>query len=940
MLKKVIFITLILFLPALIFSYKTLTTKNFYIHYPDNVSEDLVIKIGQYAEGSFRTLQAIYNYNPGKIHIEIYNNVDLVNAITNIVMFNKIDLYITSPLTEPSFEKSDHLKEVLIHEIAHVFDLNSTRSYSSFLRTIFGKPPIPFTTPNIFNPFWLIEGIAVFNEAYYTDGGRINDPYFDGVLRNYVINGFPSIDRATSYYTNPFFPTGSTPYYIGSFIISGISRFYYEDKNPTGIISNIHSGRFYYWVNYGLETFIEQNREKNKTNISNTEISYADFYEFLIIQETRNQQEKIEKIKTSKTTNYNPIYWSDKFNIIKNFVIYSSKIYSIVQNTRGKSSIILYDISKGKAEKIYKSYLFADYLSIDETGKYLVFGTYNKSNNTIYSNLYIYDTRKESIIETEIDRVIWASIDKLGYNIILMRNDSNGNKEIGIYNIDEKTYKKIDINQLSYYPLPYDDNSIIYFRSEQGKYNVYFYNHLLKREELITSTDYSVLNPRLFKDKIVFSSDKSGVYNIYSLDIKTKTITALTNIITLAQNPFISENKLYFITLEQNGPVICYSDANNSFSPPSISVKRINNEPYSPEKTDFKIENYSPLSYIDVYWWFPYLLVYNEKVSGGLITSWQDPLKEHNISILGLIDEDIKQPEYSLSYLFIENNSGLGLFLNSSRLIDIYKVPLNPTGTDDYMQATYRNSLYLLYSHSTISSNFRAELGGVYNYWEKVKEPDNIYYTLFTGNFYGLSGGFTINFNSYYFQNIKPTGLELKFYITKFIEPETTEGAANLNININTSFAIPESIFTIKIESKGLWGRKFPQMYYHIGGISPSQYQIPFRGYNINEFGGYFYVLGNIEYTLPIFSAFRGFTNKPFFIKELFINLFYDFGQVSKYSLSDIKLNNFDISYGTEMGFSLFFGYVAPINILVGFAKTYPKDANTIYLRMEVPLEY
>ena len=934
-LKRIILLFFIF--PFFVYSYNTIKTDNCYIHFPDNVPKEVGVIIGEYAEGAFKTLESLYSYNPGKVHIHIHNSVDVINAITDILLFNKIDLYLTSSITEPDFKNSSLLKRLIIHEMTHVFDLNMTRGYSSFLKTVFGKPYIPFTTPNLFKPFWIIEGIAVFNEAYFTDGDRINDAYFDATLRNYSIYGFPSMDKATSYYTNPKYPIGSTPYYIGAFMLLGISKYYYDGGNPTARLSNVHAGRFYYFVNYGLETFISELDDNSKKS-RNDEVSYTDFYARIITDEINYQQEKINKIKSFDYTSPIPLYWSKEFSIVENFCVYDNYVYIIVSNTRQKNLLLLYDINTGKTYNINKGF-FSDFIDIDTTGKYVVFGMYERVNSSVISKLFLYDTRRKDIIDTGLERVVWASISYLGDKIVVMRNRNDGNKEIGLYYIDTKEYKKLDININSYYPLFIDDDNISYFRKENKKYNLYIFKINAQREELISSLDVSVSNPRFSNGKIVFASDKTGVYNIYSFDIYTKTLSTLTNVITLADKPFLSDNKLYFITLTVNGPTLSYSEI-KKYSPPILSFKRIESYKYSSAKIEDKIENYNPFSYLSLYWWLPYITFYDKEYSIGAITSWQDPLKEHDILLYASIDNK-SRAEYNLKYSFVNSDSGLGFILDSSRAIKIYEVPVNPTGLDDYYQSDYNNSLYLLYSYSTLTSNIIFLLGGIYNYWDNEKEPDNMYYKLYTGSFYGPSGGIILDFTSYYFQNIKSKGLKIKTFVNKYLEPKSTEVSINLNINADTGFIIPNSVFSVKLESKGLWGKKFPQMYYTIGGIDKTLDDSPiFRGYSTEEFGGYYYILGNIEYTIPLFSIFSGFGNKPFFIKEIFLNPFYDFGQVSNYGFNDIKMDKFDISYGSELGLSMFLGYAGPLNILFGYAVTYPEERKVFYARLSVSVEF
>ena len=78
-------------------------------------------------------------------------------------------------------------KTLLIHEVAHLYQLNAKQELSKFADRVFGNEvitflPLPFApfpfipvlnTPNMFLPTWLIEGNAVMNESRFGLGGRL-----------------------------------------------------------------------------------------------------------------------------------------------------------------------------------------------------------------------------------------------------------------------------------------------------------------------------------------------------------------------------------------------------------------------------------------------------------------------------------------------------------------------------------------------------------------------------------------------------------------------------------------------------------------------------------------------------------------------------------------------------------------------------------------------
>lgn len=87
-------------------------------------------------------------------------------------------------LTAPGFNIFDTkfdswLKILIAHEYTHLAHFDMTDKFTTFLRLFLGQ----IITPNVLQPLWSIEGLAIYNESKYTTGGRLDDSRYEMYLR-------------------------------------------------------------------------------------------------------------------------------------------------------------------------------------------------------------------------------------------------------------------------------------------------------------------------------------------------------------------------------------------------------------------------------------------------------------------------------------------------------------------------------------------------------------------------------------------------------------------------------------------------------------------------------------------------------------------------------------------------------------------------------------
>ena len=88
-------------------------------------------------------------------------------------------------------------------------------------------------------------------------------------------------------------------------------------------------------------------------------------------------------------------------------------------------------------------------------------------------------------------------------------------------------------------------------------------------------------------------------------------------------------------------------------------------------------------------------------------------------------------------------------------------------------------------------------------------------------------------------------------------------------------------------------------------------------------------VAGTLEYRLPIFQTDAGFLTVPVMFRNLWINLFFDYGQVWDEDegngfydyFNDFDYKNFKSSVGIELNIELMLGYRFPVQGTIAYAR-------------------
>jgi hypothetical protein len=204
-----------IFDPAI--EWKSIVTPHFRINFPQELEATAQLTAA-YAEEAHSLLAPYLQSTPAqRTEVTLLDSEDTTNGFALPLPNNQIFIYLSSPPADQLMGRYDSwLRDLLIHEYTHVLHMEKTAGIPSLINQVFGRSYFP----NLIQPIFLIEGLAVHTETRFSTGGRGRDTAYRMYLRQAALTGnLAGLDKASGYYTIDH-PGGEIPYAYGMAFIA------------------------------------------------------------------------------------------------------------------------------------------------------------------------------------------------------------------------------------------------------------------------------------------------------------------------------------------------------------------------------------------------------------------------------------------------------------------------------------------------------------------------------------------------------------------------------------------------------------------------------------------------------------------------------------------------------------------------------------------------
>jgi hypothetical protein len=648
----------------------------------------------------------------------------------------------------------DFLYALLIHEYAHVLNLSSKRGIFKLFYEVFGNAPL-LAAPNTLQPMWMTEGFAVWTESYlspYKNSGRLHSTRKEMIFRSaFCENKAPRLDELP--YQGIKWPLGNIPYLYGGAMMEEIGNQF--DHRAVGELSYTMAGTVPYFINTAAHNTFAKD--------------HYDIYDNFFLAHTQKYTPLCKSIQRAGIT---PSIRLTDSGVYKS-ALGKSK-YGILSNgyttDKGASLTLLKD---GENEEVSKINVFGH--NISSFGSLITFSALHqdaKQNKFSKIHLFDYETKEEKVfnIIDKHERPVriraphfsptgtWMAGVSLGtYKHKLVRISTFSKQRFSTETDDTD----LNIETLWNFPEGYrvgtpkvsPDGSKIMFTLKYGKgSNIFIYDTRGRSIKQITFGTNDHETPSwMSKSKIIYSCDKSSIYNIYTLNLTSRKEVRLTRLVGGGFTPIYYNNEIYFHKYTASG----YDVHKLSKTAKTLGTKTLKKQrPFALTKTQklkfFKPngskkigkDSYNSVTEMMPKFWFPYWVSPDEMVHQeiGIFTLGTDPLTKSAISLFPRYETKTKTPLYNISF----SNNSYPVNFSLGAVQDIYNYAKERVKTEyramlyypfsannDHFQNPFTNkitSVYGGYTHvydkEKVKSSF-ATLGYQYNTRSKYPESTN-----------------------------------------------------------------------------------------------------------------------------------------------------------------------------------------------------------------------
>lgn len=880
------------------YDWKVLKTAHFNIYY-NNDMKKVAEETAKISEEAVSRYSVLFDHNLGKtIPLIIYSSVGDFQQTHILSGFigegvGGFTEALRTRVVVPFTGSYADLRHVVQHEIVHAFqfDIVFGQFADNALARGFLRMP----------PLWLVEGLAEYGSL-----GK------DRTMEMYVRDGI-----MTESFPGPTLL--EDPYRLGpyaQFVYKGGQAFYnyiVEIYGTNALQDMLHAMR----AGSTSDEIFSLSLKKNVEQIEEEWLLYLKKKYWVTIERYNplsiRDKKYTEHFEDDSTFNMHPVLTPDG-----EFLYYLSnkKVYPRIMRKKideDKRAKIV--VTASREEETEFLHLLENVISFSDDGRIMVFSSQSGPEDRIN----IYDTEKDRIIESINPGFIairYPRVSSDGREIVFsgVKEDK---ADLYILDIDTKHLKRLtDDRFIEKHPSFSKDATKILFsanRNERGDYyekntDIFIYNRLTDEISTVISSPFEENAPDFNEDdsKIVFSSDRDGVFNLHIYSFYTKESIQITRTYGAALEPRFSRtgNNITYTGFEESGHDVYmatvnydntnfvlgkYAETNSSSVSSDIypSLKRIRDTASLGIQAD--TGKYSPKFQLDFIF---FTLGFSSAQGGGAdaIMLASDMMNDHQIQarIQLMIEEKEFNPNGVINYFFLPLRVDLGFsayhFRNSwydyisgspaltnsyTRFWDrrwgfntIASLPLNKFNRFDlYINPEFTSVEYVddNYTNLNMQANiYLAELMFVHDstLWTYVSPIDN------TRMLFTAQHAFKFSENSYDF-TLFFADIRRYFMLTP-------------KMNIATRLAAGK-----------VFGEDKDERLFRMGGISRiysgaySDYITTVRGYEHGVFRGDSIALANIEFRFP-FIEYLKIGLLPVVISDITGIIFADFGMTWK----------------------------------------------------------
>ncbi len=550
-------------------NWRTIETAHFYVDYHQG-EERTAQTVAKIAEEIYGPVTSLYHHQPSqKVSLVLWDTDDYANGATYFYD-NKIDIWASS-LDFALRGTHNWLRNVITHEFTHDVQMQTAMKFGRRFPAIYlqwlgyeaeRRPDVLYGYPNvvvsypvsgIVIPAWFAEGVAQYNVPNLDYDTW--DTHRDMILRMYVLdNHMLTLDEMGGFGKTSL---GNESTYNAGFAFVHYLAGKYGPEVLLKLSEAMRSvGAFN--INYAFEKVLGVSAK-----------SVYDEWKAFLEEDYRTKTDAIKKnlveghiLEDRGFANLFPQFSPDG-----KYIAYCSNKSNDYFST---SSIYLYDTRDSSEKELVDG--VSSELSWTPDGRYIVYSKQTRFNPFWYSlyDIYAYDlvTKKETRL-TRAMRANYPSLSIDGKKIAFVI-ERDGTCNLYEANVDFNQSRLLNVQKLTnfwhgeqiYTPhWSSDGTKIIFVYSITDSRQLAVYTLKDSSYKFITPEGEDSRDPVFVNhdSAVVFSSDRSGIFNLYRIDLRTGEIVPLTNVLGGAFMPSVStEGRIAYSSYHWNGYKLAY----------------------------------------------------------------------------------------------------------------------------------------------------------------------------------------------------------------------------------------------------------------------------------------------------------------------------------------------------------------------------------------------
>lgn len=897
--------------------------------------EEWAARTAQVAEAAHEQLSIDLNHTPAEQTTVVLADVsDLPNGMATPFPANRIILYVSPPQEEP-FEltdREDWLKRALIHEYAHILQLDQVELGPATVQKIFGR----LYFPNLFQPAWLIEGLATWEETRQTDGGRGRASYTDMVLRMAILDrDFPTLAQAGVFPER--WPGGATPYLFGvAFYQQLVER--YGETFP-GAISTAYAGRSWPFLVDSTARQVIHTTYEEEWHAWRMELAEA--YGNRRLQLERQGLTPLQPLTRDGGENLAPSPSPDG-----RYLAWSA------QSADRIPSLMLQETASGASRAVSRRLALPANTQVawSRDSQNLLFAQAElDARDNLFGDLYRLSIGSDQLerlttglrvaspdLHPLTNEIVCTVLERGRTRLVLLTPEGQERAQLA----DGQDGRLFSTPRWS----PDGERLAVGVRVSDGSFTIEVLDRSGARLQQLPAIHGIVASPAWTPDgrMLLFTSDRSGIFNLYAWRLSDDALFQVTNLLGGAFSPALSADgtRLYLSSYSARG----FDLAQMPLDPASWqALAPDSDQPLAPLTTSPPAAPVTAESYVASFqdlrprYWLPWFSSDNQGLQLGMTTSGSDPLGRHSYAATALYGTASQRPAGALLYQYDGLFPTVIASVADEALVyaDFYR--FSDGSTDDYWERQRRLGLDFDFPSAGLWSRHHLVPGLRFLRFDRLDAPPTASDAPPEGKLSGVRLAWR------YGDAVKP-GRAISLEDGRFTEvaaetyaPETGSDyrLSRQSLDWHEFFVLPKvrhQVLAPRLFLGRADGDLLPQRAWQAGGDSLGDLpttgldtiDLPLRGYRPNTYRGQNAVLGSLEYRFPLVEIDDGFSNGLLYLRRVHGALFAEGADL--FDRGGPRLDRFHTAAGAEARIDFDLGYRLPLTLRVVAAKGFDDE--------------